>query len=168
MSETCNPPFEIREARPGDEQAIAGLIRELAEYERLSHECHASAQGLRDNLFGPRRAVEALVAVADGEIISYALFFQTFSTFLCRPGMYLEDLYVRPSHRRQGIGAAMMRRLGELCVERGLGRLEWSVLTWNELAASQYRKLGAAPLEDWRMWRLTGAALTRLAAGGRG
>jgi GNAT superfamily N-acetyltransferase len=161
-------PFEIRAALPGDEVAIAEMIHALAEYERLSDECTVTPESLQMHLFAERPAVEALVATSDGETVAYALFFSTFSTFLGQPGLYLEDLYVKPTHRKRGIGAACLTELGRICMERGCARLEWAVLTWNELAARQYRRLGAAPLEDWRTWRLTGQALERLARGTRG
>ncbi|MBN1475848.1 GNAT family N-acetyltransferase [Candidatus Sumerlaeota bacterium] len=166
--EAAAVPFEIRAAVPGDEVAIAGLIHELAEYERLSDECTVTPESLRAHLFAERPAVEALVATSEGETVAYALFFSTFSTFLGQPGLYLEDLYVKPAHRKRGIGGACLTALGRICRERGCARLEWAVLTWNELAARQYRKLGAAPLEDWRTWRLTGEALERLAQGSGG
>lgn len=159
MSET----FEIRPARPGDEVAIVEMIRELAAYEKLLHEVVITPEMLRGHLFGERPAVEALLAWVGEQPVAYALFFQTFSTFLGKPGLYLEDLYVKPDCRRRGIAQSAMRRLAQIALERGCGRFEWAVLTWNELAAGQYRKLGAAPLEDWRVWRLTGEALERLA-----
>lgn len=157
--------FEIREAQPGDEVAIAAMIHELAAYERLADECQATPEGLSRALFGERPAAEALVACVGEEIVAYAIYFQSFSTFLAKPGLYLEDLYVRPAHRRRGIARACLQRLAQICAERGYARLEWAVLTWNELAARQYRKLGAAPLDDWRTWRLTGEGLERLARG---
>jgi GNAT superfamily N-acetyltransferase len=158
-------PFEIRAAVPGDEVAIAEMIHDLAEYERLADECTVTPERLRAHLFAESPAVEALVATSEGEAVAYALFFPTFSTFLGQPGLYLEDLYVKPEHRKRGIGGACLVELARICRERGCARLEWAVLTWNELAARQYRKLGAAPLEDWRTWRLTGQSLERLAQG---
>jgi GNAT superfamily N-acetyltransferase len=155
--------FEIRAARPGDEAAIVEMIRELAEYERLLDEVVITPGQLREHLFGERPAVEALLVWVGERPVAYALFFPTFSTFLGRPGLYLEDLYVRPDFRRRGIAGAVMRHLAGICRERGCGRFEWAVLTWNELAGNQYRKMGAAPLEDWRLWRLDGEALQRLA-----
>jgi GNAT superfamily N-acetyltransferase len=159
-------PFQIRDAAPGDEAALAGMIRELAAYEKLADQCVVTPEMLRGQLFGERPAAEALIVHVGEEPVAYAIFFTTFSTFLAQPGLYLEDLFVRPPFRRRGIAAACMRRLALMCRERGCARLEWAVLTWNELAASQYRKMGAAPLEDWRTWRLAGEGLERLAVEG--
>jgi len=145
---------------------IASLIRELAEYERLLQEVVLTEAGLREALFGERRHVEVLIAeVAPGEAAGFALFFHNFSTFLGRPGIYLEDLFVRPAHRAQGVGRALLRHLARLAEERGCGRLEWAVLDWNEPAISFYRRMGAAPTAGWSVYRLDGPALARLARG---
>lgn len=153
----------IRPAMPADVPAILGLIRELAEYEKLAHEAKASAEGLSAALFGPRPVADALIADVAGETVGFALFFSTFSTFVGKPGIYLEDVYVKPAHRGGGIGKAFFRRLGQLAAERGCGRLEWSVLDWNEPALVFYRSLGATPMSEWTMYRLSGEALERLA-----
>ena len=155
--------FSIREARETDVTTILQLIRELAEYERLLHEVVATEERLRENLFGPRRHAEVLVAEVEGAVAGFALFFHNYSTFLGRPGIYLEDLFVRPEYRRQGIGTAFFRRLAQIAVERGCGRFEWAVLNWNEPALKFYRSLGAVPMSDWTVQRVTGEALVRLA-----
>ena len=154
----------IRPAVPGDCETIAALILELAEYEELAHEAVASADDLRRNLFGPRTFAEALMADWDGAAAGFALFFHNFSTFRGRPGLYLEDLFVRPSHRGRGIGRALLARLGRMAVERGCGRLEWSVLNWNEPAIGFYRALGARPMDGWTVYRVDDESLRRLAA----
>jgi GNAT superfamily N-acetyltransferase len=153
----------IREAREADVPVILQFIRELAEYERLPHEVMATEEGLRESLFGPRPYAEVLIADVDGRPAGFALYFYTYSTFVGRPGLYLEDLYVRPESRRRGIGRAVLRRLARIALERGCGRVEWSVLNWNEPALTFYRSLGAVPVTDWTVQRLTGAALARLA-----
>jgi GNAT superfamily N-acetyltransferase len=147
---------------------VASLIRELAEYERLLAEVTATEEGLRRALFGERRYAEVAIAEEDredagAEPLGFALFFHNFSTFLGRPGIYLEDLYVRPPHRARGVGRALLRHLATLAEERGCGRLEWAVLDWNEAAIGFYRKLGAHPTTGWTVYRLEGAALARLA-----
>jgi GNAT superfamily N-acetyltransferase len=156
-----NPPFELRAAEPRDVPAIVGLITELAEFERLTHLLQVTPQSLHPHLFGPRPAAEAMVAQLGGEVVAFALFFTNFSTFLARPGLYLEDLYVQPAHRGRGLGRALLERLGALAVERGYGRFEWSVLDWNENAIRFYEKMGASLLPDWRICRVTGPALER-------
>jgi GNAT superfamily N-acetyltransferase len=156
--------FTIREAREPDVPVILQLIRELAEYERLSHSVVATADGLRQTLFGPRPFAEALIAENGPDVAGFALFFHNYSTFLGQPGIYLEDLFVRPEHRGRGAGTALLRRLARLAVERGCGRLEWAVLDWNEPALQFYRRIGAVPMDAWSLQRLTGPALERLAA----
>jgi GNAT superfamily N-acetyltransferase len=156
---------EIRPARPGDVSDILGMIRELGEYERLAHEVVATPELLHRHLFETPRA-EALLALEDGRPVGFALFFHNFSTFLARPGLYLEDLYVKPEHRGRGHGRALLGRLAALARERGCGRMEWSVLDWNEPAIGLYRRLGAVPLSDWTVFRLAGPALDALAADG--
>jgi GNAT superfamily N-acetyltransferase len=156
-----NPPFEVRAAEPRDVPAIVGLITELAEFERLTHLLQVTPQSLHPHLFGPRPAAEAMVAQLGGDVVAFALFFTNFSTFLARPGLYLEDLYVQPAHRGRGLGRALLERLGALAVERGYGRFEWSVLDWNENAIRFYEKMGASLLPDWRICRVTGPALER-------
>jgi GNAT superfamily N-acetyltransferase len=157
-------PFTLRDARAEDIPAIVGLIRELAEYERAPHECHADEALLRRHLFGPKPFAEAIVAERDAAVCGFALFFHNYSTWLTLPGLYLEDLYVKPEVRGLGIGKALLVRLAEIAVSRGCGRMEWSVLTWNEPAIGFYRSLGAVPMEEWRVWRLAGPALRAVGA----
>jgi len=156
-----NPPFELRAAEPRDVPAIVGLITELAEFEHLTHLLQVTPQSLHPHLFGSRPAAEAMVAELGGEIVAFALFFTNFSTFLAKPGLYLEDLYVQPAHRGRGLGRALLERLGALAVERGYGRFEWSVLDWNENAIRFYERMGASLLPDWRICRVAGPALER-------
>jgi GNAT superfamily N-acetyltransferase len=155
----------IRPAAPAEVTVIAELIRALAEYERLSHEVVLDESLLRDHLFGPRPFAEVVLAEHGGEIVGFALFFHNYSTFLGRPGIYLEDLFVRPEHRGAGHGKALLAHLGRLAVERGCGRLEWSVLDWNEPSIAFYKSLGATPMDEWTVYRLTGDALSALASG---
>lgn len=154
----------IRFARPGDEEHIFRLVRELAQFEKLEHELTGSAAALREHLFGDRPAAEALVAERGNHVVGYALFFTTYSTFLTRPGIYLEDLYVSESERGKGVGKALLRRVAQLARERNAGRLEWSVLDWNQRAIDFYVASGAKLLPEWRTCRVTGAALERLGA----
>jgi len=153
----------IRPAEPADTALILSLIRELAEYERLPHEVVATEDALRATLFGARSRAEVLIADADGQAAGFALFFHNYSTFLARPGLYLEDLFVRPAFRRQGIGRMLLTRLAGIAVARGCGRFEWSVLDWNEPARRFYESLGARPMDEWTTYRMTGAALDELA-----
>ena len=158
------PEPRLREAVESDLPLIASLIRELADYERLLHEVRLTEAGLRDALFGERRYAEVVIAEAgDGEPAGFALFFHNFSTFLGRPGIYLEDLFVRPPYRGAGIGKALLRHLARLAEERGCGRLEWAVLDWNAPAIEFYLGLGARPAAGWNVYRLEGEALGRLA-----
>lgn len=156
--------FLLRAAEPRDVNAIVGLIGELAEFEKLSHLLQVTPETLHPHLFGERPVVEAQVAQLDGEVVGFALFFTNFSTFLSKPGLYLEDLYVRPALRGQGIGEALLSRLAAIAVERGYGRFEWSVLDWNSNAIRFYEKMGATVLPDWRICRITGDALQRFGA----
>jgi GNAT superfamily N-acetyltransferase len=158
----------IREAGPGDTALILQFIRGLAEYERLSHEVTATEDGLRESLFGERRTVEVLLAHWRDEPAGFAVFFHNFSTFLGRPGIYLEDLFVKPEMRGKGIGKALLVHLAKLARERRCGRLEWSVLDWNEPAIGFYKNLGAVPKDEWTVFRVTGDALARLAGEGAG
>jgi GNAT superfamily N-acetyltransferase len=155
----------LRPVRPADVPAVIGLVRELAEYERLTHECAMTGDQLRAALFGPAPALFGHVAEIDGEVVGYALWFLSFSTFRGTHGIYLEDLFVRPAHRSAGLGRALLSVLAEECVRRGYARLEWSVLDWNDPAIGFYRSLGAAPCEDWTMFRLTDDALAALGRG---
>ena len=156
--------FLIRTAVAGDAAELMRLIHALADYEKLAHQVAGDAALLRAALFGPRPAAEALVAEVDGRAVGFALHFPTFSTFLCRPGLYLEDLFVEPAHRGAGIGKALLRRLAALAVERGCGRFEWRVLDWNQPSIRFYESLGAEVMREWLLARLTGPALQRLAA----
>ncbi|MBK9064514.1 MAG: GNAT family N-acetyltransferase [Acidobacteria bacterium] len=156
------PAFILREALREDVPAIVGLIQDLALYERQPEDCHADPALLEKHLFGPRPYAEAIVAEAGGEVIGFALFFHNYSTWLTRPGLYLEDLYVKPERRGLGAGKALLVRLAQIAVSRGCGRMEWSVLTWNEPAIGFYKALGAVPMEGWRTYRLTGDALVAL------
>ena len=157
--------FTLRPAAETDVPAIRRLVRELAEYEHLAHEAVATEADLRETLFGPRSYAEVLIAEAAGDVAGFALYFHNYSTFLGKPGLYVEDVYVRPDYRRRGLGTAFFRRLARLAVERGCGRLEWSVLDWNEPALRFYRKIGAIPMSDWTVQRLVGDDLRRLADG---
>ncbi len=150
----------LRPATPSDLPAIVGLIRELAVFEHLEHLVQATPEAMAPHLFGPRPAAEAVVAEADnGAVVAFALFFTNFSTFLAKPGMYLEDLYVQPAWRGRGLGKALLQHLGALAVERGCGRFEWSVLDWNSHAIRFYERMGATVMPDWRICRVTGPAL---------
>ena len=157
------PEVEIRVATEDDVPLILALIRELAEYERLSHEVVATEETLRHSLFGERRLAETLLAYLGDDLAGFALFFHSFSTFLGRPGIYLEDLYVRPEFRSAGVGRTLLVRIAGLAKERGCGRLEWAVLDWNEPAFSFYKRIGASPVSGWTVYRLTGEALEELA-----
>jgi GNAT superfamily N-acetyltransferase len=157
------PEVEIRVATEDDVPLILALIRELAEYERLSHEVVATEETLRHSLFGERRLAETLLAYLGDDLAGFALFFHSFSTFLGRPGIYLEDLYVRPKFRSAGVGRTLLVRIAGLAKERGCGRLEWAVLDWNEPAISFYKRIGASPVSGWTVYRLTGEALEELA-----
>ena len=157
---------EIRPATEDDVPIILSLIRELAAYERLSHEVVATEGLLRESLFGERRCAEVLIACCKGAPAGFALFFHSFSTFLGRPGIYLEDLYVKPKFRSRGIGRALLTHLARLAKERGCGRLEWSVLDWNEPAIKLYKSIGAVPMDEWTVYRVTGEALETLATRG--
>ena len=164
------PPFRLRPAELRDVQAIVGLIRELADFEQLTHLLQVTPEKLRPHLFGERPVAEALVAELDAgeggkpEVVAFALFFTNFSTFLAQPGLYLEGLFVRPAHRGLGIGQALLKRLAALAVERGCGRFEWSVLDWNANAIGFYERMGATVMPDWRICRVTGDALRDLGA----
>jgi GNAT superfamily N-acetyltransferase len=157
------PPCTIRFGRPDDVGTIFSLIQGLAEYERLSHEVVGTEELLRDHLFGVRPYAEVLLAEAAGRAVGFALFFHNYSTFLTRPGIYLEDLFVLPDARGHGYGKALLTALGRLAVQRGCGRLEWSVLDWNAPSIAFYQSLGAVSQDEWTINRVTGDALTQLA-----
>jgi len=154
--------LRIRPAEPADVRLVAELIRQLAKFEKLEHEVVLTEELLMAGLFGARPYAEALLAEEDGLPIAFALFFHSFSTFLARPGMYLEDLFVLPDHRGRGVGRALLAHLAHLAIERGCGRLEWAVLNWNQEAIRFYERLGARPNSEWTVYRLTGEALHAL------
>jgi len=156
--------FLIRAAAPADVAELLRLIHELAVYEKLEHLAVGTPAQLHEALFGKRPVCEALVAEVEGRAVGFALYFATFSTFLCKPGLYLEDLFVEPAHRGCGIGKALLKRLAAITVERGGGRFEWRVLDWNEPSIRFYEGLGATLLREWLLARLTGPELARLAA----
>ena len=174
---TASAPFTLRAAELRDVAAIVQLIRDLAEFEKLTHLVQVTPEKLRPQLFGEKPAAEALVAElgdgktgdgkGGGEVVAFALFFTNFSTFLAQPGLYLEDLYVKPEHRGANIGKALLTRLAGLAVERGCGRFEWSVLDWNENAIRFYEGMGATVMPDWRICRVAGDQLAQLGAAGR-
>lgn len=156
-------PHVLRPAEPADVPAIVGLIGELAAFEALTHLLQVTPERLHPHLFGDRPVAECLVGEVDGQVVAFALYFTSFSTFLAQPGLYLEDLYVQPPHRGGGLGRALLERLGRLAVERGCGRFEWSVLDWNENAIRFYQRMGATVMPDWRICRVSGDALARFA-----
>lgn len=157
--------IRITPATPADVPMILQLIRELAEFERLLHEVQATEEQLTQQLFGPRPSAEVVIARMGEEVAGFALFFHNFSTFLAMPGIYLEDLYVRQKFRGQGCGEALLRHLASLALERKCGRLEWSVLDWNVRAIDFYKSLGAVPMSQWTVHRLTGDALVKMGSG---
>ncbi len=156
-------PLRLRPATEGDVPLILSFIRELAEYEKLRHEAVATEAQLRETLFGARPYAEVVLAELDAEPVGFALFFHNYSTFLGKPGLYLEDLYVRPEMRDQGIGRRLLVHLAGIARERGCGRMEWAVLDWNEPAIGFYRSLGAVPMDELSVFRVTGEALAALA-----
>lgn len=153
----------IRPAVPADLSAIVTLIRALAEYEKLAHAVVLDEAALATHLFGPRPYAECLLAEDGGAVVGFALFFHNYSTFVGKPGIYLEDLFVYPEHRGKGHGKALLLELARLAVARGCGRLEWAVLDWNEPAIGFYKSLGAVPMDEWTVYRLSGDALAKLA-----
>ena len=157
-------PLAIVSATRAHVPAIFAMVRELAQYEKLEHLVSGTADDLATELFGERPVIEAVVALADATPVGFALYFHNYSTFLARRGLYLEDIYVQPAHRRRGIGRALLIHLARLAVERGCGRFEWSVLDWNQSAIRFYQGLGATVMPDWRIARVTGDALRSLAA----
>ncbi len=164
-----NSEFKIRQATAEDVSQIFGLIQALAEYEKLTHQVTGTLEDLQEHLFGNRVYAEAIIVEIDrgeidSKIVGFALFFPNYSTFLTKPGIYLEDLFVLPEYRRRGLGKAMLSYLGKLALERDVGRLEWSVLDWNESAIAFYQSMGAKILPDWRICRVTDDALVSLAA----
>ena len=158
-----NSNLQIRRGTAGDVPLILQLIRELAEYERAPNDAVATEPQLRDVLFGDKPAAEVLLAFADDEPVGFAVYFFNFSTWLGRPGLYLEDLFVKPEVRGKGYGRALLTRLAQIAHERGCGRMEWAVLDWNEPAIQFYKKLGAAPMEEWTVFRLNQSGIVNLA-----
>ena len=161
-----DPRFVIDRSTPEDVPVILFLIKELADYERLTDQVVATEADIARSLFSDRPVAEAVIGRYDGEPAGFALFFQSFSTFLGRAGLYLEDLYVRPAYRGRGFGRRFLSYLARLAVKRRCGRFEWSVLDWNQLAITAYRRAGAVPMDDWTVYRLTGDALEALAREG--
>ena len=158
------PELRIAPASEADVPVILELIRGRADYEKLSHKVTATEERLRETLFGARPAAEVLLAYRDAECAGFAVFFTNYSTFLAQPGIFLEDLYVKPHLRGKGIGLALLKRLAGMAAERGCGRMEWEVLDWNEPSIGFYKKLGAVAMDEWTKYRLTGEAIERLAA----
>jgi GNAT superfamily N-acetyltransferase len=158
--------IRILPARESDTPVILELIRGLAEYEKLSHAVKATEARLRETLFGEQPAAEVLLAYLGGECAGLALFFQNYSTFLAQPGIYLEDIYVKPHARGKGLGLALLIRIARIAEERGCGRVDWHVLDWNEPSIKFYKAIGAKPMDDWTLYRLTGDAIKELASRG--
>ena len=156
----------IEPGRESDAPLILDFIRGLADYEKLAHEVEATEEGLRRTLFGERAYAETLIARYEGQAAGFALFFHNYSTFLARPGVYLEDLFVRPDYRGKGIGKALLVHLARLALERNCGRVEWSVLDWNTSAIEFYQSLAAQPMNEWTVFRLSSAGLRSLAGDG--
>ena len=156
---------QLRSATEADVPVIRELIEALAEYERLRDACVATDASLRATLFGSRPYAEVIIAECDGQVAGFALFFHNYSTFLAQPGLYLEDLFVKPEFRGRGVGKKLLTHIGALAVQRDCGRVEWSVLDWNVDAIGFYQKLGAVAQDDWTVFRVTGPALTHLASG---
>ncbi|MBH8574268.1 GNAT family N-acetyltransferase [Nostocaceae cyanobacterium CENA369] len=161
---TSSSNLILRFAEPADSNVLFELIKGLAEYEKLSHAVTGNVLALKEHLFGSPKYIEAILAEYSGQAVGFALFFHNYSTFLTKPGIYLEDIFVLPEHRGKGIGKALLKKVAQIAVERNCGRLEWSVLDWNEPAQAFYRSMGASILDDWRICRVTEEALTQLAA----
>jgi GNAT superfamily N-acetyltransferase len=160
---TMPSAFRIRPATADDAAVVLELVRALADYERLSHLVSATEGGVREALFGRHPGAEVVLAFEGETAVGFAVYFHNFSTFLGRKGLWLEDLFVKPEHRRRGYGKALLLHLARIAHDRGCGRFEWAALDWNTPAREFYRALGAVPLEDWTMFRVTGAALEKLA-----
>ena len=156
-------PIEVAPATIEDVPTIRALIAELAEYEKLSHVMTATEDSLRRDLFGERRYAEALIGRLDGQAVGYALFFHSYSTFMGKPGIYLEDVYVTPAERGKGVGKALLREVARIARDRRCGRLEWSVLNWNTPSIEFYDALGATPMKEWTMYRMDEATIAKLA-----
>lgn len=162
---TSDPKLHFRFAIEEDTSLILGFIKELAAYEKLSHEVVADESSLKETLFNGRKVAEVVIAESDGDPVGFALFFHNYSTFLAKPGLYLEDLYVKPGHRGNGVGRELLACLARIAVERECGRLEWWVLDWNDPAINFYKGLGGEPMDEWTVFRVTGDALQGLAEG---
>jgi len=160
---TDTPGFRIKSATESDVPVILAFIKKLAEYERLSHEVIATEELLRETLFGTRRTAEVAIGYHETKAVGFVLFFHNYSTFLGKPGLYIEDLFVDEGHRRHGYGRALLLHVARLAKERGCGRLEWAVLDWNHPAIDFYKKLGALPMSEWTVFRVTGKSLDELA-----
>jgi GNAT superfamily N-acetyltransferase len=158
------PRFEIRPATETDVPTIFGFIKKLAEYEHLSHEVVGTEELLRRTLFGSTRIAEVAIGYEATKPVGFVLFFHNYSTFLARPGLFIEDLFIEEDYRRRGYGRALLLYVARLAKERGCGRLEWSVLDWNQAAVDFYKKLGAVPMNEWTIFRVTGGSLDQLAA----
>jgi GNAT superfamily N-acetyltransferase len=156
-------PLTIRSSTPADVPTIFFLIQALADYEKLSHTVTGTPEALTEHLFGERPFAETILAEWDSQPVGFALFFRNYSTFLTKPGIYVEDLFVLPEYRRHGVGKALLSHVAQLAIQRDAGRLEWTVLDWNEPAIAFYQRLGATILPDWRICRFTGEALSGLA-----
>lgn len=163
LIKTNNPDVSLRFATETDVHLILSLIKGIAEYEKLLHEVIATEELLKENLFGKRRTAEVILALYKNEPAGFALFFHNFSTFLGKPGIYLEDLFINPELRGKGIGKILLTYLGKIAIDRDCGRIEWSVLDWNESAINFYKKLGARPMDEWTVFRVTGEAIEKLA-----
>lgn len=161
---TISPQFEIRAAAAADVPVILSFIKKLAVYEKLEHEVVASEELLNQTLFGGNKTAEVAIGSLDKTPVGFVLFFHNYSTFLARPGIYIEDLFVDEAYRRRGFGAALLRHVAQLAIERECGRLEWSVLDWNQAAIDFYKKLGAVPMSEWTAYRVTGKSLVSLAS----
>jgi len=155
--------IQIQPATEADVPLILTLIKALAEYERLGHEVVATEAMIHESFFGATPHAQAVIARMGGDAVGFAIWFSTYSTFLSRPGIYLEDLFVLPAWRGKGVGKALLRHLARIAVDRGCGRIEWSVLDWNETAVRFYRSIGARPMDEWTVYRMTGDEITRLA-----
>jgi GNAT superfamily N-acetyltransferase len=155
--------IQIQAATEADAPLMLSLIKALAEYERLAHEVVATETMVRESFFGASPHASAVIARIDGDAVGIMIWFPTYSTFLSRPGIYLEDLFVLPAWRGKGIGTALLRHLARIAVDRGCGRIEWSVLDWNETAIRFYRSIGARPMDEWTVYRMTGDAIKQLA-----
>ena len=162
MSNASNPKLHIRPAIPSDVDTIADLIRQLAAYENLSHEVTGDVNDLWAHLFGQAPSAQVLIAEWEGNIAGFALYFYNYSTFLMKPGLYLEDLFVLPDFRRRGIATVLLQQLAQTAIDQGCGRFEWSVLDWNEPAIAFYQGIGAKLMQDWRICRVAGDGLTQL------